>query len=146
MRLTWISQNIWKRGRAGQIPYVHIIIVPAATLKAGLSVLRLEPAPFNACMHILEIWLITLWNNLFSVKVTRTMSFPRRQRLTWQTFLQSCLTTVRALLFAVKMPAVRLKSLGHLLRKLWGRCGFVLSRRPCWLPVQVRENPEEKKI
>lgn len=107
---------------------------------------RIQPSPFNACMHISEICLITLWNNLLSVKVTRTTSFPRRQRLTRQTFLQSCLTTVRALLFTVTMPAARLRSLGHLLRKLWERCGFVLSRRPCWLPVQVRENQEETKI
>lgn len=92
---------------------------------------RIEPSPLNACMHILEICLITLRNNLFSVKVTRAMSFPRRRRLTRQTFLQSCLTTVRALLFAVKMPAVCLRSLGHPLRKLCERCGFVLSRRPC---------------
>lgn len=40
MKLTWISQNIWKRGRAGQSPYVRVIIVPAAPRQVGALLIK----------------------------------------------------------------------------------------------------------
>lgn len=151
MKPIWISLTTWNKGRAGQNPHVHIATAPAALLQAGLNIsiniiyCRHDKKHFT--FHTLEIHLIIVGNNLFSVQGKRRLSFSRRQCRRRRTSLRSCLRTARAPLPACRslnksvLPVVRSRYLGSLLRRLWERCVFVSSRRPCWLPVQVRGKP-----